>query len=104
MTSSRANAFGTFLQTMNVGKTAADPATSPEFNLEESAKRALQYLSERSGRSNQKDLRDALQVNPDQIGQILGYLIKAGIIEQPREDEVVLTGFGRDALGVFSVA
>lgn len=103
MESSRANNFGTFLQTMNIGK-AVKPADIPEFDLETSAKRALQGLLRRSGISKPKDLGDELGVSPEQLKEVLDYLVRAGMVALPNEDAVMLTGFGKDAMGVFAVA
>ncbi len=104
MAANRANTFGTFLQTMKVGKVATDQATAPEFDLETSAKQALQSLLSRSGVSNPKDLRDQLHLTPEQWQQVLDYLMEAGMVEQPQADQIVLTGYARDALGVFSIS
>ncbi len=97
--SSRANSFGTFLQTMNAGK--QDPVVG--FDREASAKLALVYLSQQKGPTSQTDLGRSLGVTEDQCRQVVAYLEDAGMVEQIDNNKLKLSGFGNDALGVFSV-
>jgi hypothetical protein len=95
----KGNAFGTFLETMNIGKATRDP----RFELEETAKKALQFLAADPKASDPKTLSGRLGIDDQQLGQVLAFLGQAGMLEQTTDGSIALTSFGRDALGTFSI-
>jgi DNA-binding MarR family transcriptional regulator len=103
MDKGRGDLSGIFLQTINIGKVAKTDGDTP-FDLEGRSKQCLQLLASQSGHSNVEILRKQLDVTSDQIAAVIDYLAKAGMVEKANDADVVLTGFGKDALGVFSVA
>ena len=74
------------------------------FDREASAKLALHYLSTHKGPANRAGVGRDLGLTEDQCGQVIAYLVDAGMVEQLDNDQVKLSGFGDDALGVFAVS
>jgi hypothetical protein len=103
--SSKANTFGTFLQTLNSGKDKDPALRTPDtsFDLEASAKRALQFLVERKGNGTLKDLESALALPPELALRVADYLVEASLIARSG-DMVELTSFGRSAMNMFSLS
>lgn len=99
--SSKADSFSTFLQTVNSDRPGSR-AAGGGFDIEASAKQALRLIASRKALSGQ-ELGRTLELTPDQTSQILDYLERTGLIARSGE-MVELTGFGKDALGTFSVS
>jgi len=94
----KANAFGSFLQTMNTGR----PDTQP-FDREASAKLVLQQLPSRNGPATPMEVAALASITLEQADEVIAYLVESGMVEQSSDGRVILSGFGQDALGVFAV-
>lgn len=88
-----------FLGTVNVGRSISDG-----FDLETSAKSVLQFLESRKVPQSRIEVSRNLGLTDSQYEQVIAYLIDAGMVESTGRDELKLSGFGNDALGVFAVS
>jgi hypothetical protein len=104
MSASRANSFGSFLQTMNVSKSAPTPKGETQFDVETSAKTALQSLAAHAGLMESTALRDELALTHDDFSKVLAYLSDTGMISVPTSNDITLSGFGRDAMAIFAIS
>jgi hypothetical protein len=109
--STSANNFGTFLETVNVGRDRPKGSGEQSFDLEVAAKQALEILHHHTDTVTENQLYDDLRLRgidlqPDRFHDVIKYLQNAEMIVMTTEGSRItirLTDFAIDALKVFAV-
>jgi hypothetical protein len=99
--------FGTFLETVRLGSTAAAKqaeqagGASREGDIETPAKEVLRQLYQTDGLT-QSELEQKTALSPEKFEPVAAYLEKAGMVDR-LGGTLRLTGFAADALNIFDL-